>query len=177
MMFRHAKSAALIALLVVSGCSSGGTIKSPSAAIAVSGGTGCTAEHIQDLMFSGALTGHLVCARDRPICNFVYANKPTEHAFTAAIDAIADGKPLLITFGIAPFGGPGNYVTDNLEGGTTITLDGSTLWVGRVGDSITVTSADQHLLKGSLDTTLIDSKARTVRLFGRWVCDRVSSAR
>jgi hypothetical protein len=165
---------ALIAAVALTACGSSGTNAASSpAAISVAGGTGCAADHRQNLVLSGAIVGHLLCdAEGQPTCDFIYAGKPTEHAFTAAIHAIAGGKPLLLSFAVYPFNGPGAYASDNVEGGTTITLDGPTHWAGQVGDAIVVASADPHVLSGSLNSTLTDGSARPIQLHGTWVCDR-----
>ncbi|HEX7265244.1 MAG TPA: hypothetical protein VF383_13805 [Candidatus Dormibacteraeota bacterium] len=116
------------------------------------------------------------CDSGQPICDFVFAGKKTDSAFFAAIHGSAAGKPLLISFGVSPFSGPGSYRTDNQEGGTAITVDGPTHWVGKVGDSIGVVTSSAQILTGSLDSSLT-AAAGSVRLTGTWVCDRVSSGR
>lgn len=127
-------------------------------------------------MFAGALAGRLTCDAGQPICDFAYAGKKTDKAFTGAIHGSAAGKPLLISFAVAPFDGPGTYKSDNHEGGTSITVDGPAHWVGHVGDPIVVTTSTGQTLTGSLDSNLT-AGVGTVRLTGTWVCDRVSSGR
>jgi len=173
----HAQSAAIAAVFLVSACGSSSTTATSShTAITVASGSGlgCPADQRQDLNFSGALVGRLACSDGGATCDFVYAGKPTEHAFTAAIRAIAGDKPLLISFAVAQFNGPGKYAIDNVEGGTTISLDGPTHWLGQLGDAITVTSADRQVLTGSLESTLTDGRIGPVHLVGSWVCTRAS---
>ena len=166
----------LVGTIALVACGSSGTSgASPATATSVAGGTGCAADHRQNLDFSGAIEGHLACAEGQPICDFIAAGKTTEHYFTAAIHATAGGKPLLLSFAVAAFDGPGSYASDNIEGGTSITLDGATHWLTRIGDAIVVATADRQVLTGSLDSTLTDGSTGPIHLIGTWVCDRVSS--
>src|ERR1700736_3742007 len=134
--------------MLVTGC--GAVASSPgssiSAGIAVSAGAGCAADHRQNLVFAGALAGRLTCDAGQAICDFAYAGKKTDKAFTGAIHSSAAGKPLLISFAVAPFDGPGTYKSDNHEGGTSITVDGPAHWVGHVGDPIVVTTSTGQTL-------------------------------
>lgn len=135
--------------------------------VAVSAGSGCAADHRQDLVFAGALTGHLNCDTGQPICDFVYAGKKTDKAFSGAIHGNAAGKSLLLSLSVAAFSGPGTYRSDNQEGGPSIVIDGPSHWVGHLQDQIVVATASEHTLNDSFDSTL-SADTSNVRLTGTW---------
>jgi len=165
-------------LLAASGACGGAGATAPApAGMAVAAGAGCAQDHHQDLTFSGAFVGHLACDAGQPICDFVFAGRKTDTAFTGAIHVLAGGKQVLFAFEVAPFAGPGTYQSVNQEGGVTITLDGPRHWQGRLGDAINVATVDQRILTGSVDSTLSSTGGADVRLTGRWMCERVSSGR
>lgn len=167
-------------LLIAAMCACAGPSSSSApkpAGLAIAPGAGCADELRQDLTFSGAMVGHLVCDAGQPVCDFVFAGRKTDTAFTGAIHAVAGGKPILLSFEVAPFAGPGSYGSVNQEGGNSINLDGPTHWSGQLGDPVVVTTMNQAILTGSLDSTLTSRAAAAVHVKGRWACDRMSSGR
>ena len=176
---KRALGAAVSAMLLLGACGANGqqSQTSPRAtAVAIASGTGCAADHQQDLTFSGGVTGHLVCAEGEPVCNFIPVGSG-ESAFAAVIHGVAGGKPLLVSFAVNGFNGAGSYPSDNQEGGTSITVDGPVHWQGKLGDAVIVTRADKQILAGKVDSTLVDGATASVHLTGAWVCDRIKAPR
>jgi hypothetical protein len=91
------------------------------------------------------------------------------------IHGVAGGKPLLVSFAVNGFNGPGSYASDNQEGGTSITVDGPVHWQGHLGDAVIVTTAGRQILTGRVDSTLGDGGTPSGHLTGAWVCDRIKA--
>jgi hypothetical protein len=174
---KRAIGATVTAMLFLGACASGGqqSQTTPTAtAIAIGTGSGCAPDHRQDLTFSGALTGHLVCAEGEPVCKFVAVGSG-ESVFAAVIHGVAGGKPLLVSFAVDGFNGPGSYASDNREGGTSVTVDGPVHWQGHLGDAVIVSTAGSQILTGRVDSTLDDGATPSVHLTGAWVCDKIKA--
>lgn len=151
------------------------TPSTPKALIVDSGGTACAKEQQQNIVFSGALSGTLTCAAGRPECSSLFKGTVSNKFFKAAIHLVASGKPVQLSFGVAPLRGPGVYQADNSEGGTILILDGPASWMSHKGDTITVVTMDDARLAGTLDSTLEDHAYADVHLTGSWTCDRTNT--
>lgn len=168
-----------VAVAACGGSSAGGmqsTTPSPPKTLVVdSGGTACTKEQQQSIVFSGALSGTLTCATGKPECSSLFKGKVSNKFFKAAIHLVASGKPVQLSFGVAPLRGPGVYQADNSEGGTILVLDGPASWMSNKGDTITVLTMDDARLAGTFDSTLQDHAYADVHMTGSWACDRTNT--
>ena len=180
-----ARTAACLALTVgivalASSCGSS-TTGSPAPSNQITGAASCPAAESQDLTFSGAVTGHLICATSQASCGTSAGTPSLTFPLNARLGS--NSVQLLVAFRFfrehISHDQPGTYLAGKLGEGADsksfgVTLDGLGHWeTPTPGGSMTLTAEDAAGASGALDVKLTDG-TRTFALGGSWRCAKAA---
>jgi hypothetical protein len=171
---------AICASVLVSACASSTSV--PQAVIErIAGAPKCPASETQDLSFTGAITGHLVCSSSPVACS-TGASTPSLVVPISAHVGSSAVQPLIVfrffrenlkteQLGTYPAGRQGEE-SNSLSYGAT--LDGIGHWeTPSPGGSMTLSTDDATGASGSVDIKLTDGK-QTLAISGSWRCARAA---
>lgn len=172
----------LIGLVLLSGAVACGS-SSTSAAVAptIAGATSCPPAEMEDLTFSGRLTGHVSCSTSPATCDYAWVTPKPPGGLQAPISARAGGQPVHLLINMTgPIAGGGTYVAGNPGESAThtsnygVTLDGFGAWVSDLGGVLTVSSDDSSGVAGTVDVVLSQQFGTPlggkITVTGTWRC-------